>query len=344
MNGSQVAARNAKDVTQIDSETVRGWRIIGRGFEHVVVANAPCPNYVLKISTHKAREFLWLTSTKNAPASELILGFRDEVAVRDRDRRRLRNYFSSDELPPERRWVGQFEISQEEARRLFHNDHWGRILPGAAYPIQCCTMFSRQRYVSLADDPARLSFSFGSFPEDLRPEDAGRAEVTRAAIAGREVCLADFLDVQEIGDHRHLRRIVEVAEADCGLRAALSRFLERAIAYANATGNIMALGGEDNVFFAGQGDSWRCILIDPFPIVPGPILHRANHLPVIPPGRGRHEQMDKELIKRALNFTRVLNVLAAWLEVDGRVRLGPHMASAAELDLSPDGSYAWPKL
>jgi hypothetical protein len=322
--------------------------LIGQGYEHFVYRRPARRLSVLKISGHKVRELLTEFDGPTRPggtdlASYARSRFGPDVLSKNDDLRALLGAFGAAHVLRERRYLVLVELSDRFIRQLFLADFWGRLAPPWVGNSELVwTHAALQPFSQSASDPRRLSISFGRFTED-RPFDR---EVYRAFNLSLErghqgVVQRDmFLELQDHTAGNGIGKLLGRADRDPELRAAVADFVVKAVCYAKTTGKILALAGQDNGFFVREAGRWTYQLMDVLPIPTGALLSEAEQFAL---GISDWPRPKKELetIKRALNFVRTIDGLAAAVGVDERIGLSPALIAASELDLAPDGRYAF---
>ena len=88
--------------------------------------------------------------------------------------------------------------------------------------------------------------------------------------------------------------------------------------YSRRTGNILALAGQDNVFFFQSAGAWTYRLMDVLPIPTGPVLRHAEEVALRLPSCAPSKQ-ELEAMKRALNFVRMIDGIASALGLEERI-------------------------
>jgi hypothetical protein len=282
--------------------------LIGEGYEHLVYRDIRHPKYVFKISKVKLRAILSRFSGHDRPAPHLLDGYARTFFVPDIRRKNeqiseLRAFFGAAHVPAERRYIAQPILRREFLQVVFGGSRGPPQWLGEREPVW--THVAVQAFCSAAQDPRRLSLSFGRLRED-GPHD-------RSAV-------------------RSLNRILETADLDSPFRVALVEFVTRAIRYARKTGNILGLSAQDNVIFARIGDGWTYHLIDVMPISPARLLKQAEAIAKHASAGESLSARDREAVRLSLSFIRLIDGLAICLGM--RDRLGLPAALAA-LDLSP---------
>lgn len=142
---------------------------------------------------------------------------------------------------------------------------------------------------------------------------------TTAATDVHPVAFADFIN------HRSVERLIDKVFVDPELQAVLKDFCERAAAYTNATGELLDLEGEDNIIFYKKqnqagAEEWTYQLVDALStggdllkgpdgtMIRGGIAQGREAYARNQPGV-RMDQVDRWMLSRAVNYTRLINGL-----------------------------------
>jgi hypothetical protein len=321
---------------------------LGNGYEHLVYQHIHHPKSVVKISAHKLRQILTAFPGSIRPRNSALANygraeFAPDIRGKNAEIGHLSRAFGSVYVLRERRFLAPVKVSASFISQLFSLDYWQRGAPDWVGNCEVLwTHVAVQRFCNAASDPNRLSFSFGSFTEDgpfdrvlYRQLHALMVQKSPAAIP-----LDAFLGLQDNSSHRHLSKLLRATERDCELKSALVDFVSKSMTYARRSGNILALAGQDNVFFFRSAGRWTYRLMDVLPIPMGPVLHQAEEV-ALRASRCAPSKQDLEAVKRALNFVRTINGFASALGLEERIGLSPALAAASEIDLAPDGRYAF---
>jgi hypothetical protein len=143
-----------------------------------------------------------------------------------------------------------------------------------------------------------------------------------------------FLGLQDNPEKHALADLIKKANEDEKLKAVLVELIEKVVSYAENTGDILALAGEDNVIFYPQNDGWNYLLVDALPIHSEPMFKVGREtLQKILQGENITDQ-EKSICMKALNFVRTINGLSASLGMSSRLKLISSQVNDKEIDFS----------
>lgn len=297
------------------------------GGEHLVFKFPEHPNVVGKVSWVKIKEGIYTVPMQTADSERLMREhaeskFRHDIVKKNEEVQALRKHFGKQHTLPERRYLCQVPITPELLAELFVNDFRQRELPKhISHQKEVWTHISIQRYAGETQDPERLEFAFGHYPEndnidmkeyeDLLPALYGMDE-------GKGFSESRFLALQDQSPNKALSTLLAKAHDNEGLKNAVSDFVRKSIEYAISNGQILALAGRDNVIFNESNEGWTYLLLDAIPVPTDPILIRAEEL--VQSSEILTESEREELV-RAANFVRTVNGVALSLGVRERLHI-----------------------
>jgi len=298
-----------------------------RGGEHLVYKVPDHPDVVIKASTHKITNILSEYYADQAPEpnelkEKVESEFTSEIAIKNKEVAYLRETFGKEHTLAERRYLMQVPVTKEIISALYDNDHFKRTLPGTFGDAkEVWTHVIVQSFTPEASNPERLSFSFGGLVESDLKDAELYDEVTRATVGTETIpdFEAKFLNLQDSSPKKDLTKILEDSKMDESLLQVVSDFVKKAIEYSSKTGQILALGGSDNVFFYKRDGVWNYILMDVVPIPSEKILEESRALETKISSGECLSPRERFLLERALNYVRVINGSAQVLGLKERI-------------------------
>jgi hypothetical protein len=302
---------------------------LSRGGEHLVYRVPGHPDVVVKASAHKITNILskyYATEVADTESlrEKVVKDFSLEIDLKNKEAAELRAVFGKEHTLAERRYLMQVPITKEILDSLYDSDYFKRSLPESAQNVrEVWTHVIVQTFTPAASDPDRLSFSFGGLIEE-KVADANRYdEITQAALAGGMVPEFEekFLNLQDISANKDLTKILNEAKTDEELHAQVSDFIKKSIQYTMQTGQVLALAGNDNVFFYMKNGHWNYTLMDVIPVPTEPIFEDSRALEEKILNGEKLSARESFLLERALNYVRVINGTAKILGLQERIEL-----------------------
>lgn len=154
---------------------------------------------------------------------------------------------------------------------------------------------------------------FGGLIKDPKTREQ-YSRVTDALSNGERAAESDVTldDLSKLIKDRPLFDLLQQAEQDEGLRNVLRDFAEKAVQFAEESGEILDIGGEDNILFYKKDGTWTYKLIDPVYLYRRRILKTAREAIRDSREKGLSSAQDKErgnALIQAMNFTRTINAI-----------------------------------
>lgn len=197
----------------------------------------------------------------------------------------LRNFFGNDHTIAERRFLMKVPISKELIDEIFLNDWQGRQPPTDKQIDEVWTSVVVQKKVPQILSRDHISLNFRDATDD-RPD------------------------------------IIQMAQSDISFKNALQDFTLQAIRYANKTGNILAIAGEDNIILYKKEDgTWNYLLVDAIPMFQEPVFLTAKNLLKKKKDGLLINKYEERLLIKAQNFVIAINGLASKLDIVDRLTL-----------------------
>ncbi|MEO6536236.1 MAG: hypothetical protein ABIT47_00955 [Candidatus Paceibacterota bacterium] len=306
-------------------------KFIARGGDHLVYETEGHPDTVIKASTFKLKDILMDNAERGQPlddiSDEMRSALEQELEEKNAQIRLYREYFGAKHTLSERRYLMQVPISPEIIEEIYKKDWTYRVPPQGIENIQSAwTAAVIQKKAPQISDPNHLQFSFGGFVEErtVKPDSNEYAKLNDAFLGKETITPEDlelFFKIQDNPEIHALSDLLAKAEAEPALKEAIKDFIGKSIIFANETGNILALAGEDNVILYPQDDTWSFLLVDAIPLYNQPLYQEAKEI-LIRERKG--EVLNKEetgFLTRGYNFVRTMNGLAAALGMTERLQL-----------------------
>lgn len=320
-------------VSGIESDIFTRYKpeFLGRGGDHLVYQIPKHPNLVAKASWKKVFEIFKEAQSHQADDSATRSyaenRFLPDVQQKNAEIRNLRRYFGAEHTLQERRYLMQVPVPRKIMEELFRDYYRGKKPFDRLKNVQdiqdVWTTVSVQRLCKEVQDPNRLSFCFGRFPEDFPQEEAAYMNITRALLYGvraNPMPTNEFLRFQDVSPSKGLTHLIESAEHIPALKNQLIDFVQKAIAYADNEGQILDLVGKDNVIFSERDRTWNYTLVDALPLAIRPVLKDLRSYLTHPAGRSLDRRRRLHFLQ-VINFARAINGAASAIGIDERLYL-----------------------
>lgn len=304
-------------------------KFLARGGDHLVYEAEGHPETVIKASTFKIKDVLMDNAERglslDAISDEMRASLDKEIEEKNAQIRQYREYFGTEHTLSERRYVMQVPVSLEIIEEIFVGDWKDRQPPQGINDIQdAWTAAVIQKKAPEISDPNHLGLYFGGFIEERKEQpDATEYEELNNAFLGKKSIAPEDLDLffktQDNPKTHALADLVVKAEEDPALKTAIQDIIRKSIRFAEETGNILALAGEDNVILYPKEGGWNYLLVDAIPLYNDPIFRLAKEAKERSESQEDLSSQDKAYITRALNFARTMNGLAAALGLEERL-------------------------
>ncbi len=103
------------------------------------------------------------------------------------------------------------------------------------------------------------------------------------------------------------------------MKQEISSLISLIIDYAEETGQILALAGEDNLLLHREYDKWSYLLVDVLPNFDEPIFAETKKILVKIREKLPLSEKERDILKRGINFIRVINFLSKILGLDKKL-------------------------
>jgi hypothetical protein len=249
------------------------------------------------------------------------------------ERRRLlelRDYFGREHMVPQKVAFMQVPMSPDLAQELSEKRRLSQPIT-IDKNTDIWTIVRLQKKSAALADPERKTLLAGYAEHWDEIDEAEYWKITERLVGGenKEEFAPEPEGLFKIQTNRPLHNLLEAAKEDVALNEAIQDCLKNAIRYANETGNILDLAGEDNLVFSKRADgNWGYFLVDAFENQPM-ILTKADEAlgnlirgDELEPAAYNH-------ILNAINFIRTVNGTAEILGLSDRIKL---KSDISELD------------
>lgn len=252
-------------------------KLKGRGGEHLVFEVADSPDVVVKVEKTSILEALELLgkSKETREESEDELERRQQERLKEQRRlfTALKKHFGAEHVLPQKKALVSVPLTpglMSDLRAM--NDKKPVRIPGGVTEVK--TIVTVQRKAEVLEGVRYFGLRTGAGERYLLPQVGKDArvryqyrKVTEPLMSAKtaESYPSDPIALAELLESDDLERLLKKAKQEPGLREALKDFCERAIAFADETGEIIDLVGVDNVvFYPTLHGKWTYLLVDPF--------------------------------------------------------------------------------
>lgn len=274
-------------------------KFIARGGNRLVYEVADHPDVVIKASTHTIKDILSGNVELKLPpdtlSQEMKSKIEEEVVIKNQQIRELKRSFGKEHTVAERMYLMQVPVTNELLDEIYINDWKGRTAP--MLPAESSEVWSTvtvQKKVEAVHNPDHISLHFGPFREDgeIAPEEQEK-----------------------------INEISSLARKDPEFSQTVRDFVSKAVSFTKDTGNILALAGVDNVVFSKQNNKWNYLLIDALSVNNERVFQKARGI-IEKKVKGESiSDHEKDLLKKAVNYERVMNDLASTVDIPERLEL-----------------------
>ncbi|MBM3204862.1 hypothetical protein FJZ48_02695 [Candidatus Uhrbacteria bacterium] len=294
-------------------------RLIERGHDRVTYDIPSHPNIVVKVSLHSIEKFLRFQKTSGLTLDDLpreaIKAFHRDTRIERARFTQLAQFFPSQHLLRYKSVLAKVPVTPEILQDLPSG-------PMDMAVKEAWAFVTIQEYAREVHDPNHLTLVCG-YPEhedDFHLDPKKYNKLTRDALFA-DPKEKDLLSrVVEIQKSTVLEDLIGSMIADSHLRNSVKDFVERTIAYAKETQEIIDIFGDDNVLFYRDHIGWNYRLIDPIFPLSKILLHLRQAMFLLeidkPLGNMTPERV---ALHNGLNFVRTIHGLAHHLGVTERI-------------------------
>lgn len=293
---------------------------LGAGGENIVYDIPGRPDVVVKGSKYGLYESLAgdpeSVKAESVEDSILLMDMQDDLKMEAVTRKKLVQHFGREHVPPQKKFLMKVPVNEDILSEAY------RFGPIALDVDEAWTVVTVQRkqelpkgkYVSASIgnlEPNILLFrkpgddQYKLYKDQKYMEEYGR--VSDALVNGKD----EDITVEQITDvirSPGLASVANRAKEDPEFREALKDYVEKAISFAEETGEIMDIVGADNTVFVKENGAWTYKLLDPIYPFDSQLLEKARKAYVAE----QRSISDKEAnaLFQGINFVRGLNAFA----------------------------------
>lgn len=296
---------------------------MGAGVENIVFGTKDHEDVVVKISGRATREIAFDAERKGLHVNEISDRKKQEILERmeaDAKRRKvLKEFFGEEHVLTSRASLKKVPVTQEMLDEMLRSK-----LPYKVPSIWTVVTVQKRSRGLNPEIPDSQRFSLtGWYSEvsDERPEDYD--EVTNAFVlrpdtsSGSSVSPEAFAEVEK---NKQLQELMHLASQDENLKATLQDFVKKAIAYSEATGEIIDIAGIHNVTLFKENEEWNYELIDHL-YPEKSVLTKTREILASLKKDEELTDHEKSIVVNAVNYVRFVNGLATFLDTPGRLQL-----------------------
>ena len=307
---------------------------VGYGGQHVVYSLPDYPNKVVKVEAD-----MLLRSTEGRlktgkPASSEIV--QERLDTQNKRIQALRDHFGVEHTLEQSSHYLKVPVSKELFSQLYKRYRKGFEIPLELANFegnQSWSIVSIQEKLPELSEPSRMSVTSGYAEK--------RSDVTSPDFieAYDQVTNQTIIDTSKSGTiipedivrlHAHMESLLSTAKNDPNLQNTIRDFVQKSVQYTKDTGEMLDLAGQDNViFFKDKNGNWTYNLPDALypspPISPEGKLKEVQDIlsKVSSNGTESLSPSERNVLMNTVNYARVINGLANWLEVSERIDLIP---------------------
>ncbi len=324
-------SKQTYDVLPSDHDLVAHYKpkYLARGGDHLVYEVDNHPDVIIKASTFIIKDILCDNEKYKLPldtfSGDLKKELEDEISQKNIQIRQLRKYFGNGHTLSERRYLTKVPITKEILDEIFKNDWKKRVTPEGSEDLkEVWSAVIVQQRAEAINDPNHLGLYFGTFLEE-RGFDLSEYQTLNKLLIQNDIQFEGdinlFLSLQDNPKTHALKDVLEKTSEDNELKDKLVELINKIILYANETGNILALAGEDNLILYPENNDWNYLLLDVLPIHNEPVFSCSKEIISKLLKGEKISDHEKTLLMKSLNFTRTINGLALSLKIPERLNL-----------------------
>ncbi len=296
-------------------------KYLAKGGEHIVYDIPEHPEVVVKVNASSLkRAITWNIEHDESADSlprELELGMRQSLSDQSERQQTLKVYFGSEHVPSQKGFLLKVPVTEDILRALY------REAP-PAMTTEAWSFVTIQKRVEALADPERLTLVCGYAEFNKETDQDLYRKVTEHYVFGKDpekpMCQEDMLAVQHPSE---LATLLERAKSDEDLHTVLKDLVERIIVYAEETGEILDIAGQDNIILFKKDDAWTYSLVDARYPGESDMMERAKSaLRKISEGE-RIDSRESGILLNSFNFVRTVNGLAELIGVHKRITIVP---------------------
>lgn len=294
-------------------------KFLGRGGEHLVYEIPAHPEVVVKADKKSMAQILaWNRKHGLADAtdSEEAKRYREDVLSQQRKTFRvLREVFGSEHVLPQKKFFMKVPVTSEVLKDAEDTVSLENLsVPKDAH--EAWSMVTVQRRTRAMEDPWCMTFGgnnveMRNFQQLLKPKFQLRYGQVTDPLMNAETAKESDLSADEFMDllkSAELDDLLVQAEKDQDLRATIRDCMEKCVAFAERTGEMLDIMGKNNVlFYRKEDEKWTYLFVDPLYGLDQKVLEKgraAAKQRIAGEPIGAYEQ---NAIVQGINFTRMVN-------------------------------------
>jgi hypothetical protein len=305
-------------------------KFLGKGGEQIVYEIPEHPDIVIKVATEPLRKIAEWNVAHDRPLDsmppELEPHVREYLVQEDARYRQLKKYFGAAHVPDQKEFLMKIPVTKNILRALYNNGS-----PPFA-TNEAWSVVTAQKRVAALSDPGRLSIVAG-YAEQSDVSEKSYNQATKHLVFGEgpeeKLNDRDFFEVQSYPD---LKELLEKSGSDENLKATLKTLVGEIISYAEETGEIFDLAGQDNIVLYQKDGKWTYSLVDTRYPGEGQMVNKARAALLKLSTEGELDEKEKNILLNIFNFVRTVNGLAEQLGAQKRINIVPENANLKEID------------
>lgn len=304
-------------------------KFLAKGGEHIVYEIPGHPDIVAKVSTEILKKVISWNAEHGLPidalATEVEPHAREYLKQETERYQQLKQYFGAGHVLGQKKILAKVPLTERILNDLYAgeapsagNEAWGVVMV--------------QRRAEELRDPEHLTLVAGYSEKSDVESKTYRAATEHLVFGKDQEQKIDREKLLAVQPNDHLKSLVERADNDESLKAALVDLIGKSISYTQETGEILDLAGADNITFSQTNGKWTYRLVDA--LYPGEKsmvdktkiallnLSLGNEI-----GEGERNQ-----VMNSFNYARTINGLAEQFGVQQRVNMVPEGMQPATID------------
>ena len=306
------------------SEMVKRYRplYLGNGAEQIVYEIPGRPNVVVKVNS----EVMAGIQKRNGSGDlkvEIAEKLEEMLAHQRKRYAVLRGHYGPEHTLGLKQFLLKVPVTPDIIRAIHHDDPPS----GAEREKEAWAFVSIQERAKEFDDPDHLSVT-SAYLENRTDDRAAYDRITCALAEGGSEAEIDWDEYFEM--YSWQRDFFDTLKQSEGLRETIADFVRKTQVYTQATGEILDLGGGENVTVYQEGGKWNYHLVDAlYPSMASTKQFENAKRAVEKLLRGETPDADERSdLLNAVNFTRTMNALAIKTGVKERLKLLPDGATS----------------
>lgn len=285
-------------------------RYVAEGGEHIVYEIEGHPEILVKGSKYGLHESLAYdpdsSKVESVEDSILLMDLRDDLKIEAATRRKLFEYFGREHVPPQKKFIMKVPVNEDILKEV---ERFGAIEKNVDEAWTIVTVQRKQElpkgnYVSASIgnlEPNIIEFRLHRNKEYMKEYE----RVSDALVRGED----DDVTIEQITEvirSTGLASVAQRANEDPEFKQALREYVEKAIDFAEGTGEIMDIVGTDNTVFVKEDSKWTYKLLDPIYPFDNQLLEKARKVYL----GEKISDKDSNTLFQGMNFVRGLNAFA----------------------------------